>query len=790
MAFTAADWSITRSTGDIRYIGDDHGGGSPSYATVIEFHRALQQFADDASSTGDDEIDITDELPSSRSTDNIIRLLGNYNIDDNAAEHLYDGSIIQGTGGTEEIYDGIVNFGNAGIVIQILQNGQVLADDWWNSNSGLNPDSAQGISHRFILKVRTSGADIDGRRLLGVSREFGKTYSEFPINGTSRGNNVLALTNASDLNNATAIATVAGWTGITLATEGFTQIDVDNNTTNEDYYSEWNTNQPTRSINDFFERMKWLQKDPVIEDSNADTPSADYIVGNGTLTGQSQSFAVGANAMLATKATFNLKKVLAPTGNVTCTIYSITGTHGTSAVPNSLLGTSDAILAQDLDTVYTPITFQFSTPVSLTASTNYAVAIEFTGGDGTNYVHVEGDSTGTHGGNQADETATVWTAAAAEDLNFELYTAPSLYGIPGNLFRGITHEVALSGGAGTWVEPESLSWGTGATAGTGQLLAVDNTAGASSTKMWLQLLSGVAPNANTITGNGGATATAGTVTDRSSLLTKPFIGASTGTAIIGGYGVGIETADLSSSDKLFDLTNAQITPPNNVTFTVSGLITDEDRVLVAPWDGSATDNEGNPAIDKNQLTTTAAAINGATVTSIPVTTTIPSDTPASGDIRIKASDGRYREIPYTSYSGTTFTIPSTDFSGANDDILASSDVWIAYIDKLAASTAITAGTFTTGVEYIIVTSGTTDFTLIGAANSSPGTIFTATGAGTGTGTAKPRATSESITMVYNADRDFVVIVRDGGSSPIKEFISSAVLSSTGGSITAIRTSDA
>jgi len=30
-----ADWSIDRSTKVISYIGDDHGGASPSYATVI-----------------------------------------------------------------------------------------------------------------------------------------------------------------------------------------------------------------------------------------------------------------------------------------------------------------------------------------------------------------------------------------------------------------------------------------------------------------------------------------------------------------------------------------------------------------------------------------------------------------------------------------------------------------------------------------------------------------------------------------------------------------------------------
>ena len=45
MSFVATDWSIA-ANGDIRYIGDDHSGAAPSYATVIEFQRALQDFAD------------------------------------------------------------------------------------------------------------------------------------------------------------------------------------------------------------------------------------------------------------------------------------------------------------------------------------------------------------------------------------------------------------------------------------------------------------------------------------------------------------------------------------------------------------------------------------------------------------------------------------------------------------------------------------------------------------------------------------------------------------------------
>ena len=211
MPIVAADWSVTRSNGNIRYIGDDHGGASPSYATVIEFHRWLQGLADDATSVGDDEVDIQDEDPSSRSTDNIITILGNYNIDATASEHLYDGSIIQNGG--DDIFDGIVNFGNADVQIQIIQNGAVLSDDWWNfGGGGLNADAAAGISHRFMLPVRTGGTDIDGRRLLGTTRQFGKTYAEFSINGSARGNNVLALSNSDDLNNQTAEGTVGVFT--------------------------------------------------------------------------------------------------------------------------------------------------------------------------------------------------------------------------------------------------------------------------------------------------------------------------------------------------------------------------------------------------------------------------------------------------------------------------------------------------------------------------------------------------------------------------------------------------
>lgn len=50
--------------------------------------------------------------------------------------------------------------------------------------------------------------------------------------------------------------------------------------------------------------------------------------------------------------------------------------------------------------------------------------------------------------------------------------------------------------------------------------------------------------------------------------------------------------------------------------------------------------------------------------------------------------------------------------------------------------ALAATALVSGTQYVIVTTGDTDFTAIGAADSNPGTVFTATGAGTGTGTAR------------------------------------------------------
>ncbi len=547
------DFSVTVGK-DIRYTGAAHTITGAGYYTVIELHRWLQDIADDAEpATANDLVDITSETPSERSTDNIIKLINGYNIDQIVAEHLYDGSIIQGDAGVDQqIWDGLVVIAAADMDLQIMQDGvQYIdgsSDDFWNSimfnDGGINPngykglnfDTANGISHRFMVKVHdyvVDGGDIDGRRIIGMTRvdystkeagdTYGKTFSEFKVNGTARGNNVLALTYADDLNDAES---AAGFSTIDN-TEGYRGIDVDANGADEYYYSEWD--RDTYTINKFFQRIKYVTR-----------------------------------------------------------------------------------------------------------------------GDAAN--------------------------------------VSTLYGVDAKIFRGITHEITVTSSAngGTWVEPESLSW----TGGTGQLLAVDDTDDTASTKIWIMLLTGVVPSSGLISGATGEATVSGN-TERT--VSTPICGVSTGSALIGAYGFGLEALDLGPADTVFDLDGAPHNAPNNVTFTVGGAVTDEDRILVGPDGGGTT-------LGSTQFDTDGALAGGVSVTvevgtgglnETPGTgTQSESDTPNSGTIRIADDNDVYQRVIYTGYTVGAGTMT---FTGCSDVPTTSgvTSVFISYIDALKTASTDT-----------------------------------------------------------------------------------------------------
>jgi hypothetical protein len=241
------------------------------------------------------------------------------------------------------------------------------------------------------------------------------------------------------------------------------------------------------------------------------------------------------------------------------------------------------------------------------------------------------------------------------------------------------------------------------------------------------VLTGSAPIAGQTITVGAATVTAAAGTPSTERpLSFPFCGQSTGSALIGAYGLGLETTDLSVNDRLTDLTGTVRTPPNLVTFTVTGLVSGEDYILVGPEDGAG-------GLDVDQFTLNGA-LSGAAVTAVVVNGSIPADTPASGSIRILRANGAYSRHAYSAWAGSTFTIASTDFSSNN--AANGANCYVSYVDKLAD------------------------------------------------------ATTAAFQTTYASDRALFVRRRDGGASPTKTFESVATLGVAGGSVAVQRLTDA
>lgn len=566
-AISDGDFSIS-SGKVIDYTGSAHGATGAVYHTTIEFHRWLMDKADDASAIGNDLMDITYDTPSDRATDNYIKLINGYTITDAVAEHLYDGSIEQGTLGTADskIWDGQVVIAAPDMDLQIMQDGAQITNDFWNvvmfNDGGINPngykglnfDTANGISHRFMLKVYDFTADggyIDGARYIGMTRVdassnggTGKTFSEFKVNGSARGNNVIALTYADDLNDA---SDASGLTGISNQIYGYVGIDVETGVTSY-YYSRWAKGSNT--INQLYQYIKYLSRGVV---------------------------------------------------------------------------------------------------------------------------------------------ANVGT----------------LYGLDAKIFRGITHKVVgTNGGTNAWGtadgtesgQPEAISW----TGGTGQLLAIDNTATSATTvTMYFQILTGVAPSAGAVVIT-GATSSATLTTDAGATeftVSAPFIGQSTGSAIIGATGFGVLNTDLSKADKVFDLSGAPHTPPTNVTFSVTGVVSGEDRILVGAESGGTfhlTQTATSGALTTGSTTVVLTGDGTGGTEAVGTGTQSEFDTPNTSTstpttIRIKDDDGVYQAVTYTGYSAgaDTLTFTGCDCSALTAGAASGNDAFIAYIDALYDGTTLT-----------------------------------------------------------------------------------------------------
>jgi len=275
--------------------------------------------------------------------------------------------------------------------------------------------------------------------------------------------------------------------------------------------------------------------------------------------------------------------------------------------------------------------------------------------------------------------------------------------------------------------------------GTGLVLARDDNSPTG--ELYLQVVTGVNPVDGSRIYKPAAVANYvdATSTINTRTLSPEFLGTSTGSNIIGSYGIGYQITDVGASDLFRDLGATSRTPPNNQTFTVTGLISGEDRVLVGPRSGSV--------LNKAQLQTDTN-LSGATETLVQCSAAVPAGTPATGTgsdntrLRVELDTGIYRRVQYDSFSGNDFTItvgPDDDWTGANVSSQPK-DVFVAYIDVLAD------------------------------------------------------AASESYSAVHTTDVDLFVRIRDGGTAgdgiPIKTFEATAAqFLSTAQTVAAVRTAD-
>lgn len=573
------DFSIDRQTKVI-----DHIAGTTVYQ-MEEFLRYLENLGDDLQSAGDDEYALYDPDIFTFNTVKNIALVNGWTITNTAAQYLCNGRISQNNGDTEWRGVDVVGSKDSADVIELIQDNAKLTNFW---GTGQAQTVGGTFLSRMIIKVRDDGVDIDGARLRGHVRGFNNEYSDFTTICTEDVNTI-ALSSSSDLNNQTAAATVATWTSITN-TEGLRLIDIDNNGATEPYYSEWN--KGTQSINDVYERTKW-------------------IIRNGT-----SETLYGMNGELFRGITHS---------------WAYDGESGTPPT------TADEI-AWGLRVNYDN---EASGPFVIgeavyfggsNAKRGRILAIDDNGLTGTLIVSMEA-------GAPADNDAIAGqTSGATADVN----------GAPVGQATGGGVAAVLA------IQDDGL---------TGNL--------------HVQLLKGTAPSDNAIcyfsTDATRTTTVNGSPTART-VNARNFLGVSTGSNVIASFGVGFEAADVGSADQFTALDNVTRSPPQNVTVTVGNLVIG-DSVLLGPATGSAL-NQAQFALN--------TTLSGAAETSVVITTTIPSDTPNTGELLVENDNGDYVQVTYTSRTGSTFTINAADFSTVN--ATAGNNAFLGYIYRIATGT--------------------------------------------------------------------------------------------------------
>ena len=197
----ADDFSVVG--GDIRADVSFIPGTHVRY-TTLALHAWLQDLADNASVTGDDDVSILAPNPSelagkrNASRPMALTMLNGFNIDDATSQWFRFGSVEQAVG--NYLYTGLKVIGTlvANSPIYILQNGAKLTKYW---------EDADTADFQILIKAKTGGTLIDSGNVTAFSRKYGQTYSHFDANLAAGGEQSAALATALDANVDTGVMT-------------------------------------------------------------------------------------------------------------------------------------------------------------------------------------------------------------------------------------------------------------------------------------------------------------------------------------------------------------------------------------------------------------------------------------------------------------------------------------------------------------------------------------------------------------------------------------------------------
>ena len=136
-----------------------------------------------------------------------------------------------------------------------------------------------------------------------------------------------------------------------------------------------------------------------------------------------QTFTTDAYATKLTSVDLCLDKILSPSGNFVVDIYAVDGSNHPTG---SSLGTV-TISASAVPTTapYNWVTFTFSSAITVTPSTVYAIRATCISGDAANHIAWHYDNTAPYaGGNQVDssDAGSTWNTDTTDDFMFRVYT--------------------------------------------------------------------------------------------------------------------------------------------------------------------------------------------------------------------------------------------------------------------------------------------------------------------------------------------------------------------------------